>query len=144
MSNTESRDLADLLITLTRVLHTQMKKRAIRQPLSMIQIHTMAYIVRNRPSMHELAQRLTITAPSATTLVNKLVRLKLVHRIPDPDDHRALHLELTKHGMSFLQQRLVIVTKGLQEITSVLHPNERRTFIRLLDKVISSHAKRNP
>lgn len=138
MPNAESKQVTDLLITLNRMLHEQIKRRVSKQPLSSVQVHALALIERNKPLMRDLAQDLTITPPSATTLVNGLVRSKLVLRLPDPKDHRALHLKLTPHGTRVLKQRLEAVAEGMQNVMNSLKPHERKTFIRLMKKVVST------
>ncbi len=125
-------------MTLTRVLHEQMKRRVTKQPLSAMQLHALAYIKHHRPAMHDLAERLTITPPSTTTLVHSLVGSSLVRRVTDLADKRSLRLELTPQGTKALQDRLQAVTEGLQEITGVFTPAELKTFTLLMEKLVAS------
>lgn len=136
MPNAESQQLTDQLIILARMLHEQMKRHVTKQPLSTMQLHALAFIERRHPLMRDLALCLTITPPSATSLVNGLVRSKLATRLPDPDDQRALRLTLTPHGKKALQDRLRAVAEGMQEITSVLRADELKTFTNLMKKIV--------
>jgi DNA-binding MarR family transcriptional regulator len=138
MATPESRQLTHLLITLTRMLHEQIKRRVSKQPLSSMQVHALSLIDREAPLMRDLARELTITPPSATTLVGGLVRANLVTRVPDAKDHRALHLKLTTRGKQVLKQRLEAVAEGMEHVTNILKPSERKTFIRLMEKVVAT------
>ncbi len=139
MPSAESRHLTDLLMRLTRILHEQMKLRVTKRPLSLMQLHTLIVIERSRPSMHDLAHRLTITPPSTTTLVNGLVQSSLVRRLKDPRDKRTLHLELTPQGKKLLRDRLRMLAEGMQEATGALRADELRTFIALMERMVSSY-----
>ncbi|MGV9860818.1 MarR family winged helix-turn-helix transcriptional regulator [Gordonia sp. NPDC003425] len=52
--------------------------------------------------MGEFAERESIRMPTATALVDGLRKNGLVERRPDPDDRRAVIVELTDHGRAVL------------------------------------------
>lgn len=54
--------------------------------------------------MGELAERESIRMPSATSLVDGLIKSDLVRRIPDSTDRRAVVVELTEHGYAVLRK----------------------------------------
>ena len=141
MPNAESQRLTDLLIEMKCMLHEQVKRRVTKQPLSAMQFHALAFIGRHTPLMRDLAETLTITAPSATALVNGLARLRLVTRRTDPKDQRVQRLDLTARGKKILQDRLQAVAEGMQEITHVLEPKELRVFTDLMEKIVASRVK---
>lgn len=74
--------------------------------------------------MGEFARRESIRMPSATTLVDALVRKKLVERAPDPLDGRAVVVDMTEHGrrtVDELRDRRDLVLAGAVEALSAEH-----------------------
>lgn len=75
--------------------------------------------------MGELADRESIRMPTATALIDGLTRNGLVARRPDPNDRRAVLVELTEHGQDVLSrvghERDTILAGAL----AGLHPDER-------------------
>ena len=53
--------------------------------------------------LSELSDRLKIAARSTTEVIDALEARDLVGRRPDPDDRRAILVDLTEHGMQVLQ-----------------------------------------
>ncbi|WP_170151966.1 MarR family winged helix-turn-helix transcriptional regulator [Subtercola boreus] len=47
----------------------------------------------------QLAASLNFTTGATTAMIDRIEKLGLVHRIPNPDDRRSLHLELTAAGI---------------------------------------------
>ena len=67
-----------------------------------------------------LADRLTVSPPSVTAVVDGLVARDLVVRIPDPSDRRRLNLELTDEGRRILVAADDSVNERLTEIAAHL------------------------
>jgi MarR family transcriptional regulator for hemolysin len=63
-----------------------------------------------------LAERMAVTAPSVTSVVDGLVARGLVERRPDPLDRRRLPLTLTEAGSQVLQQANVAVGERLGQV----------------------------
>ena len=64
----------------------------------------------------ELAERLQIKHHSAVGLVDRLVKEKLVRRIPGQDDRRQVKLSLTPQGESVLEKLSVIHREQLRRM----------------------------
>ncbi len=71
-------------------------------------------------SIGELAERLQVKHHSAVGLVNRLVVLELVVRESDTNDHRLVHLHLTKRGVEVLHRLSAIHRDELRRISPVL------------------------
>lgn len=54
--------------------------------------------VHGRHTLSRLAEHERVTAPTMTATVNGLAELGLVVRIPDEDDRRRVHVEITEQG----------------------------------------------
>jgi DNA-binding MarR family transcriptional regulator len=87
----------------------------------------------------ELAAVEAVAQPSMTTLVSRLERDGLVRRGPDPDDARAVRVEITPDGLERLAairaQRAALLDERLAKLT----PDERaavQAALPALDKLI--------
>ncbi|QKT08885.1 MarR family transcriptional regulator [Gordonia sp. X0973] len=95
----ESDDLArDLRPAVTR-LYLALRRRAPVAELSAAQASALSTLLLHAPlRMGALAEREGIRMPTATALVDGLIKIGLVHRAPDPDDRRAVIVDLTEPG----------------------------------------------
>ncbi|MEV0843391.1 MarR family winged helix-turn-helix transcriptional regulator [Actinocatenispora sera] len=97
------RRLADTVARLRRSMRRAARASAPDNPLSVAQLELMARLA-ERPGSRpgELARALRIAPNTVTTLVNALVRARMVRRDDDPADRRTVHLTLTAHGRATL------------------------------------------
>ncbi len=108
-------------------------------PSKWLRVETMRFIAtRNRPSMRALADYLSITAPSATSLVRGLVAYGLVERTVNPCDRRASELSLTPKGDAELKSTMDRGTEILSEVFASLSPEELAAFIATLERIRES------
>ncbi|MFW0788661.1 MarR family winged helix-turn-helix transcriptional regulator [Gordonia sp. CPCC 205333] len=117
-----------------------------RQPreISMTATSTLATLRHGGPRrITALAAAQKVTQPSMTVLIGSLERDGLVSRKQDPDDGRAMLIELTEQGYEFVARRRGEYAQRVGEYMSKLPP-ERQVEIaaavpalRLLDDVIS-------
>ena len=54
-------------------------------------------------SMSELSERLYVTKPNITVLIDKLVKLNFVERVNSSNDRRVYLIRLTDHGEQFIK-----------------------------------------
>jgi DNA-binding MarR family transcriptional regulator len=83
-------------------------------------------------TMNELARELGITGPSATSLVNRLVRTKWVSRVADPDNRRLVRLKMAQPGREIMETVLKERAKAMHEVLSLLTSRDRSDFARIL------------
>lgn len=88
----------------------------------------------------ELAEKAGVTRATMTGLIDTLERDGLVHRAPDLDDRRMLSVTLTKKGDEFIKALLPVHFRRITELMSPLNENERKTLVRLLNKIIERTA----
>lgn len=117
-----SDDLArDLRPAITR-LYLALRQRAPIAGLSAAQASALSTLLVHAPlRMGALADREGIRMPTATTLVDGLINLGLVHRRPDADDRRAVIVELTEQGRTTIEaarrQRDDALTAALAQLS---------------------------
>jgi DNA-binding MarR family transcriptional regulator len=55
------------------------------------------------PTVREVAEHLLLRHHSVVELIDRAQTAGLVRRIPDPDDHRVVHVQLTREGAARLE-----------------------------------------
>jgi DNA-binding MarR family transcriptional regulator len=86
--------------------------------------------------MVDIALDLGVTARTLTTMVDALERQDLITRVPDPDDRRAIQLELSESGRALMEPLAQAVESASEVIMSPLDAAERATLLRLLTRLI--------
>jgi DNA-binding MarR family transcriptional regulator len=84
----------------------------------------------------ELADRTGVTRATMTGLVDTLERAGLVTRTPHPEDRRMMCVGLTKRGERLLADIMPEHFRRMAWLMAPLSENERKTFVRLLSKVL--------
>jgi DNA-binding MarR family transcriptional regulator len=83
----------------------------------------------------QLASSLSLLPPNVVGLVNAIEKRGLIKRQPHPLDGRAVGLHLTAKGEKFVAEAEKTAERLELEATSALTVAERKTLIRLLQKV---------
>jgi len=83
----------------------------------------------------DLCCHLNILPPNLVGMVTGLEKRTLVERVPHPSDGRALGLHLTHEGIELTQKAELTATQLEQDTSERLTATERKTLIRLLQKV---------
>lgn len=100
--------LAEDLFHTIPVLHDQLVKpfeSMFREELSPMQFYTLIALHRNHcMTMTELACHFGISKQQMTKIINNLVDLEIVCRIPDPADRRLVKIRPTKKAFSYIQK----------------------------------------
>lgn len=118
------------------VVRTKLAQGKKLDPSAWLYVETLKFIsLHKRPSMREVADYLSITAPSATSLVRGLMKDGLVERAVSSLDRRTSELSLTKKGKAELAKTLRRGTKVLAEVFSVLSPKELEAFTAMLERI---------
>ena len=82
-----------------------------------------------------LADRLGISAPTASRAVDGLVDLGLMERRPDPDDRRAVQIDLTRPGRKRVEEKQALAASALEPAVGALSAQERAQLAALLTRL---------
>jgi DNA-binding MarR family transcriptional regulator len=119
-------------------LHAALGPAAHEQPwvswmdldLTMPQFKLLLLIAsRNGARVGDLAQRLGVTPPTVTTLLDRLEDQTLVRREDDPIDRRLVIARLTAHGRRLLQRLNLVTDPLLSECLSDLSNDDLRALL---------------
>ena len=104
-----------------------------------LQIHALRAI-QEHPSltMKEFAAALRITSPSATSSVNRLVKLKLVKRVSDHANRKLVRLQLTPDAETMLRQTLRRKRDSVHQSLQFLSQDDQRELARILHHLVQS------
>ncbi|HQU08125.1 MAG: hypothetical protein B7X04_04245 [Parcubacteria group bacterium 21-54-25] len=102
-----------------------------------LRIETLKFITDyHHPTMGDVAEYFSITAPSATSLVTGLVRDGLVVRTRDPRDRRIARLSLSRAGKAKLEKILTRGTAIFDELFAQLSVAELAQFTETLERIL--------
>jgi len=88
--------------------------------------------------MKDVANHLSIAAPSLTLIVDELEKKKLIKRGLSENDRRAILIFITKTGKDMLNKVLKIKREHMQYVINKLTKCEQKTLIKILEKLSSS------
>jgi DNA-binding MarR family transcriptional regulator len=85
--------------------------------------------------LSELAERMGITAPTASRAVDGLVELGLLERLPDPADRRAVSIDVTAPGRARVEERMALAAAALEPAVAALSAQDRARLAALLARL---------
>jgi DNA-binding MarR family transcriptional regulator len=127
-----------LAVTVRRRIKQVTSALLREERLSPQQFWTLVVIARNDGlSLRELASRRRMDEPTASRVVNTLVRRRLVRRSADPADRRRSCLKMTPSGREASDRLLPMADSIVTAVEGALTPAQRRTVVAGLQKVIA-------
>ena len=133
---------ASLFFAVRGVVRTRLAQGKRLNPSAWLRVETLKFIRdTDRPSMRAVAEHLSITAPSATSLVRALERDGLVVRSTDERDRRSSLLSLTAKGTRVLTETLAKGAEILEEVFGALTPRALTEFTRALERIKDAGGK---
>lgn len=93
--------------------------------LTMQQFRVLAFVVMD-PGLtgHELGERLGVSPPTASGLVDRLVEKGLLERVEDSADRRIRRLHITNDGVALTRQMDSLLSRAMIEVIKILTPDE--------------------
>ena len=85
--------------------------------------------------LHELAERIGSSPPTASRAVDGLLEAALVERVPDPDDRRAVQIHLSDYGRGRIAEGRARVAATLEPALATLGERDREQLIGLLARL---------
>lgn len=104
--------------------------------INFLQLHALFIISESEGmTMKELAKALHVSSPSATSLVNRLVRTQWVGRMHDDRNRKLVRLWLTPLGKRILREKHDTRREALRHIFGLLSRSEQLQLARLHEKL---------
>jgi MarR family transcriptional regulator, lower aerobic nicotinate degradation pathway regulator len=130
--------LISLIFTVRRQSFEHINPRKGKH-VSILQSITLRFIKEKNPSMKELADFLSITPPSVTSLIDKLARPKMVMRQKNLNDRRGVRLKITRQGEKYLKRCMQEMEKRMRKNLGTLTKQEQKKLIEILSKIINNN-----
>jgi DNA-binding MarR family transcriptional regulator len=129
-------DIAQLTFELGRCLKQKMLQCS-DGCMHMPQMHALMFIeAKPGMTMKELASMMRVTSPSATSFVDRLVKLGFVSRATDATNRRLVRLRVTETGSSALKDMMSERSKVLSDMMSVLSSDDQAALKSIMEKLI--------
>ncbi len=119
-----------------------MSEEKLSLDLTMYQIYVLFFLSQHKEThMRALADYLQIEMPTATSIVDKLVALKLIKRQNDKKDRRLVYIILTQIGKDIVGEAIEKRRKKISEMLSLLSETQRNDFSIIMQTLISKLEK---
>lgn len=133
-----------------RLIHSSVMKEFLgdkggSEGMSLLHIHAMRFIMQSDelPTMHDVAQYLHVTPPSATSLMNTLVNVGYVRRVRGVKDRRTVSLELTAKGIEEIKKKRGRIENQMKIILEKLGVDDIKKMTTILEKIQTIYSKNN-
>ena len=148
MTNLKLRNFSGQVMEIMPVIYKEFARREdnelTRGKISCSQMVTLDHVSRmTSVKMKDIANHLGIQMSSATTLVGRLIREKMLTRRHDETDRRLVWVAITPRGKKVIKQIWEQKRRSIQEIFSVLTDSERARYLKILKKVYGHHLKQS-
>jgi DNA-binding MarR family transcriptional regulator len=127
-------ELGEMMFKVMRLMKEEMSYTDSFVHLSILQIHTLFYINRNKDkqvTMSDIAKNFNIELPSATSLINKLCDQKFAERYFDLKDRRLVLIRLTRDGEKLMEQAATQRNKKIEKFLSYLSEKEKSDLLNI-------------
>jgi len=140
MGTTNQDDMMDLAFQVGRLMKTKLRELGVdhgklHDKVSSYQIHALFTLIGTATTMGELAEEMNITLPSATALVDRLVKSGLVERQTDPDDRRIIRLLVTQEGRKVCEAMKKHRKKAFKVLLDAMSERDQAALYRILTNV---------
>ncbi len=92
----------------------------------------------NGSRLTELAERSSVTPQSMSDVVNDLVRMGYVERVPDPDDRRAKRIVLTEYGRGGIRTGFEVIADLERQLGALLGDDDLERLRGILRRIIAA------
>ena len=139
MKNTKTtQKLDDALIAFRHTMTTLLLNEAKGSGLSLSHFEILMYLAhRGEVTMKDISTWLNITPPSASVLIDVLVKKNLVTRVQSDKDRRTIHIIINKEAHKLMNKIHTKKMSIFKKILSKLSNEDKEDLIRILNKCIS-------
>jgi DNA-binding MarR family transcriptional regulator len=90
------------------------------------------------PTFTELAEKLQVTKPSVTAIVNKLIRQGYVYKRQSNEDRRIYHVYLSEKGKNLIAAEHKALTTFADQVRYALSEAEVNQLVEMFKKIVAS------
>ena len=112
--------------------------------MTMPQVRTLYFLSRGPQRMKDISDHLMRGMPSATSMIDRLVRKGYVERVPDPSDRRVVLCQITEPGREMLDRFSRMGAVGFEAISESLTDDELDIIAPALEILVDAMARQTP
>lgn len=132
-------EIMDVMMRISRVMKRHMTSDSAISHLTLLQLETLSYLDKNpQAQMLDVSNYFQITKPTATSMLNKLVSLKLVVRKASELDRRIIHVNLSSMGKKLLDRALKKKEKKVKMLLSNLSDKDKTDLLRITNIIFKT------
>ena len=134
--------ILNTILHTSEMLEEDMKQESDLKNLTTRQLNCIE-LVKNmkNPTLSELAQKLNITKPSTSVMLDRLKEHGYLIRVKSDNDRRSAHVHLTEKGEKAAQVHTEVHEQIAKLLSKELTKSEKEILIVLLNKAIQSFTK---
>lgn len=137
-------EILELMFSIGRLMKDEMKFSSQAANLSLLQIQVLMFIGKQKEAqMKDLASNFTITLPTATSLVDNLIKAGMIVRERSTEDRRVVTVKLSSQGKKLLAKATADRNKKMNTMLSYLPHKERKDLFKVLTSLKRSIEKEN-
>ena len=108
-----------------------------------VQHYTLMFLLiyEGRMKMNKIAQRLSVTNPAVTNIVDQLEKQMYIKRVPCPKDRRVTFIEVTEKGQEWVNNVQAKTINLFSETFSSLNSEERNHIVKFYQTFINNFDK---
>lgn len=135
--NSRISQIINLIFTVRRIMHGQINEKK-KCAVPFLHLIALRYVFEEKPSMKDVADFLSITPPSATSLIDTLIKLGLVERKEDENDRRVVKIVITQKGEDYFKKGAHSMAKEMRKALEKLTKEEQKDLAVILQKLINN------
>ena len=112
--------------------------------MTMPQIRTLYFLSRGPQRMKDISDHLMRGMPSATSMIDRLVKKGYVERVPDPSDRRVVLCRITDSGREMLDRFSRMGAVRFEAVAESLTDDELDKIAPALDLLVDAMARQAP
>lgn len=129
--------IVELMFKIPRLLKENMNFDSKTSHLTVLQLQTLVFLKKKGKSqMKEISDQFSITMPTATSLLDKLIDMKLVEREEDKNDRRIVIISLTESGKKILQEAIKNRNIKMSKLLSYLNFSDKKELLRIMGNLV--------
>ena len=134
--------LIEEIFTLSRIFKENLSFSKETFHLTLLQLQALIFIKQTKKTqMGDIAKKFGIEMPSATAIVDNLVKENLILRSDNPDDRRAVIISLSAKGKKMLTDAIHEREKKMEKMLSFLSIKDKKDLLRVTKKINTELSK---
>lgn len=133
------KQLINIILHKSELLEENIKEKSDLKGITAKQLNCIEIIVSlHNPTLSELSEKLGISRPSTTVMVDRLAEKGFLNKVKADHDRRSAHVHLTEKGIQASELHQAVHIQFASLLTKDLTESEKDILIVLLNKAVRS------